>query len=246
MDADVTQSKAFLTLWAWADKNKKQLMWGLIGLAVVALGVAFWLAHQSESQNDANDALSKLVSPANMPGGTQPAADSLLKIAADYSGTEAGQRALLMAAGNLFATGKYDDAQGQFQKFIKDYNDSKLISQAAIGVAACYDAQGKTNDAIAGYQSVVDRYPNDDLIPQAKLALGRLLEAQGKFKEAKINLEDVYHNYPGTTEYSEAVMRLQQLLKAHPELQSTNTPTAPPPGVIATPAAVPPANSEKH
>jgi len=246
MDADVTQSKAFLTLWAWADKNKKQLMWAVIALVAVGLGIAFWLAHQSESQNDANDALSQLISPADLPGGTQPTADSLLKLANDYSGTAAGQRALLLAAGDLFAAGKYDDAQGQFQKFIRDYSDSKLVSQAALGVAACYDAEGKTSDAIAAYQSVVDRYPNDNLTPQAKLALGRLLEAQGKFKEAKNNFEDVARNYPGTTGNSEAITHLQKLLTEHPELMPVSSQTPPPPAAVVTPAVKPSTNSEKH
>ena len=247
MDADVTQSKAFLTLWAWADKNKKQLVWGFIALVVAGLGVAFWLAHQNETQNDANDALSKLTTAGDLAGETKPTADSYLKVAADYSSTQAGQRALLLAAGDLFAAGKYDDAQGQFQKFIKDYNDSPLISQAAMGVAACLDAQGKTNDAASAYQGVIDHYPNDNVIPQAKLALARLLVAQGKLKEAMSNLQEVARTYSGTTASSEAIMRGQQLMAAHPELMPTNAPAPAAPAVPAAPVIKQPGtNVEKH
>ncbi len=245
MESDVTQSKAFLTLWAWADKNKKQLVRGLIALVVLAIVVAFWLAHQSETQNDANDALSRLTTEGTVPGGIPPTADSLLKVSNDYSSTPAGQRALLLAAGDLFTAGKYDDAQGQFQKFIKDYNDSKFISQAALGVAACMDAQGKTNDAVAAYQSVIDRYPTDNVIPQAKLALGRLLEAQGKFKEAKNNFEDVARTYPGTAN-SEALTRLQHLITAHPELIPTNAPAAAAPATPAAPVIKQPMINPAH
>ncbi|HXS67670.1 MAG TPA: tetratricopeptide repeat protein [Candidatus Polarisedimenticolia bacterium] len=250
MEADLTESKWLLTLWVWADKNKKQLIGAVIVLVVVGLGVAFWLAHKNETQNDANAALSKLVSQSTLPGGTPATADSLLKVTADYSGTDAAQRALLLAAADLFTSGKYDEASAQFQKFIKDYGNSKLVSQAAMGVAACLDAQGKTNDAISAYQGVIDRYPSDNVIPQAKLSLARLLEGQGKFKEAKNNLEDVARNFPGTVK-SDAITHLEQLMTAHPELQPTNPPAMPPAELSpalkpATPVVKPPTAPQKH
>ena len=124
MESDVTQSALFYKLWAWGDKNKKQLLWGLIALVAVGIIVAFWMAHESEKQNDANYALSKLMSRVGMPNAPQPTADSLLKVTSDYPATEAGQRALILAAADLFAEGKYDDAQAKFQKFIQEYNSS--------------------------------------------------------------------------------------------------------------------------
>ena len=44
-----------------------------------------------------------------------------MKIAVDYAGTSAGQRALLEGATALFTTGKYADAQTGFQKFLDAY-----------------------------------------------------------------------------------------------------------------------------
>jgi len=226
MESDVTQSALFYKLWAWGDKNKKQLLWGLVALVAAGIVIAFWLAHQSEKQNDANDALSKLTSRGFSPATPVATPEALLKVASDYSDTDAGQRALLLAAADLFAAGKYDEAQAQFQKFQQQYGSSPLVPQAALGVAACYDAQGKTNDAVSGYQVVADRYQTQNVAPQAKLALARLLEAQGNFKEARLNLEEITRTYPGTVN-SEAAMRLQQLNAAHPEvLETTNRPAS--------------------
>jgi TolA-binding protein len=226
MESDITESALFYKLWAWSDKNKKQLLWGVVAVVVVVLGIAFWLAHQSEKQSDANDALSKLTAQAVMPTAIPPTPESLLKVAADYPDTDAGQRALLLGASDLFDAGKFDEAQARFQQFIKDYSESPLMSQAAFGVAACYDAQGKTSDAVSAYQSVVDRYPNQNVTPQAKLALGRLLEAQGKYTEARSNLQDVLRSSQGTIA-SEAASRLQELNTLHPEsLESTNRPAS--------------------
>ena len=77
-------------------------------------------------------------------------ADLYLKIAADYQGTSAGQRALLQGAAMLFAAGRYADAQTQFQKFLDAYPDSFFAAQAALGVATSLDAQGKTDLAAGG------------------------------------------------------------------------------------------------
>lgn len=230
MESDVTQSAAFYKIYAWVEKNRKQLLWGLIAVVVVGLAVAFWITHQNEKQNDANDVLSKLTNRTS-PTAPEPTPESLLKVAADYPETDAGQRALLLGAGDLFTAGKYDEALTQFQKFQKDYAESPLIPQAALGVAASFDAQGKANDAITAYQGIVDRYPNGNVYGQAKLALARLLETQGKFKEAKAQFEEIIAKVPGTIN-SEAALRLQELNAAHPELTATNHPAAP-----AAPAA---------
>jgi predicted negative regulator of RcsB-dependent stress response len=239
MESDVKQTAVIYKLWAWGDKNKKQLFWGLVALVVVGIVVAFWLAHKSETQNDANYALSKLVSRSGGPSAAEPTADEYLKVVSDYPDTDAAQRALLLAAGDLFTQGKYEAAQAQFQKFVQQYNSSPLVSQAALGVAACLDAQGKTNDAVSAYDGVIGRYPSQNVVPQAKLSLARLQEAQGKFKEAKTAFEELTHSVGGTIG-SEAAIRLQQLNATHPELQPTNTvntlmPNVP--GMVPVPAA---------
>jgi predicted negative regulator of RcsB-dependent stress response len=241
MEPDITESAVFYKLWAWGDKNRKQLLYGLIVLVVVGIVVAFWLAHKNEAQNDANYALSKLVTrvSANTP---EPTPDTLLKITSDYPDTDAAQRALLLGAADLFAAGKYDVAEAQFQKFLKDYNSSPFAAQAALGVASCYDAEGKTNDAVSGYDGVINRYSGQNVVPQARLGMARLLEAQGKFKEARSELEELTHSYPGTIS-SEAVTRLQELDAAHPEMKpaaplpQAMTPMANPAAPMVTPAA---------
>jgi len=237
MESDLTESALFYKLWAWGDKNKKQLLYGLIVVIVAGLVVAFWFAHENEKQKDANSALAALTSRNVGTLNSAPTADALIKVNSDYADTDAGQRALLLAAGDLFAAGKYDEAMAQFDKFIKNYNSSPLVAQAALGRASCYDAMGKTNDAVSGYQGLIDRYPAQNVVAQAKLRLGILLEAQGKYREARNQFEDLARNFQGTMIGSEGIERLQELNAAHPEAQpappamtmpNASTLTAPP------------------
>ncbi|HLX68186.1 MAG TPA: tetratricopeptide repeat protein, partial [Verrucomicrobiae bacterium] len=148
MESDVTQPPLMDKLWVWGDAHKKQLLIALAAVLVVGLGIAFWLTHQSQQQINANDALSKLAVQAILPSASAPSAGALLKVAADFPGTDAAQRAILLGASELFAQGKYDEALGQFQRFLQEHGDSPFAGQAALGVAASMEAQGRTQDAI--------------------------------------------------------------------------------------------------
>ena len=233
MESDLTESALFYKLWAWGDKNRKLLLYALIGLVVLGTIAAFWLANAHEKQKEANAALAALTAgnPA-MPGGGATA-DALLKVNTDYPDSAAGQRALLLAAGDLFVAGKYDVAMAQFNKFLKDYNSSPLAGQAALGVASCYDAMGKTNDAISGYQGVLARYANQNVEAQARLRLGTLLEGQGNYRDARDVFENLYRKFQGTMLASEGAARLQALNAAHPEPQPA------PPGAMSAPSIGP-------
>ncbi len=65
----------------------------------------------SYRQNQREIAASEALTQASISDSGGQLADACLKIAADYAGTSAGQRALLEGATALFTTGKYADAQ---------------------------------------------------------------------------------------------------------------------------------------
>lgn len=224
MDSDVTESAVFYRLWDWGEAHRKQLLIVLIAVIVVGLGIAFHLVHQNQLQIDANTALSRLMVRTS-PNEPEPTAQSFLKVAADYPNTDAGQRAQLLGASTLFVDGKYDEARGQFQRFLEAHSDSPFAGQATLGVAASLEAQGKTDEAINAYRNVADHYQSPNVWPQAKMALARLLEGQRKFSDAESQLEDVARAYPPQVPASmEARQRLGELVTEHPELMPTNAP----------------------
>lgn len=225
MDSDVTQSAFLYNLLDWVEAHRKQLLIGLIAVVVVGVGIAIYFVHRGQVQEDANNALSKLLV-RTLPTAPEPTPEAFMKVVNDYPNTDAGKRALLLAASELFTEGKYDEARSQFQRFLQEYADSPFAGQAALGIAGSMEAQGKTEDAINAYRNAADRYQSPNVEPQAKMALARLYESQGKLSETRDQLEQIVQKY-GPPVGSDARNQLEQLLMAHPELMPTNAPTSP-------------------
>ena len=188
MQTDVTQSVLFYRLWEWAEKRRKQLIWGLAVAAVVGFGIGFFFWHETQSQAEANHALALITSPANPNGRT---ADALAKVASDYPHTDAAARALLLAGAQFFIDSKFSDAQAQFDRYLREYRNGAFAGQASLGRAACLEQQGKTNDAITAYKDIADHHPTDNVAPPARLALGRLYEGLGNYDLARFSYEQI-------------------------------------------------------
>ena len=232
MQSDVTHLTLQDQLLTWFEKNKRQLLTGIVAVAVIGAvaGIYFW--HQNQNQADASEALSKISSTAYTGGAQAGTTEALLKVATDYSGTEAAKRAVLMAAGNYFTEGKYKEAQAQFEKFLRDYRDSAFAGQALLGVAACKDAQGMAAEATTAYKDIVDHHSTDSIAPQARFALGRLYETQNKPELARDLYQQVAQMDPGGALGAEASMRMAELTAKNPGLV--------PPGAAAPAAGLKP------
>lgn len=227
MDSDVTQSAFFYNFLDWAEAHRKQLLIGLIALVVVGLVITFYFVHQSQVQDDANNALSKLLVRTSTTS-PEPTPELFMRVANDYPNTDGGNRAFLLAASELYTQGKYDEARAQFQRFLQEHPDSPFAGQAALGIASCLDAQGRTDDAINAYRNAADRYQTPNVAPQARMALARLYQTQGKLAETRNQLEEIVKNYPPPVS-TDARNQLGQLLMAHPELMPANPQAQAPP-----------------
>lgn len=218
MQSDVTHLTLQDQLLTWFEKNKRHLLTGTVAVAVIGTIAGIYVWHQNQNQTDASEALSKISSTAYTGGAQAGTTEALLKLAADYAGTEAAKRAVLMAAGNYFTEGKYKEAQGQFEKFLRDYRDSAFAGQALLGVAACKDAQGLAAEATTAYKDIVDHHSADSIAPQARFALGRLYETQNKPELARDLYQQVTQMDPGGALGAEAGMRMAELISKNPGL----------------------------
>jgi TolA-binding protein len=228
MPSEVAELPLSHKAWAWFETNRKQALWGIVIAAGLGLIIWFILWQQGQKEVNASEALSRLylVTPAGLEA--RPDAAAYLKVAAEYPKSNAGARALLLAAGSYFIDKKYPEAKLHFERFTREHRESPFMGQALLGVAACLDAQGKTNEATVAYKDLVDHHPGESVTPQAKFALARLYEAQGKLELARNLFEEINRSDPYGSLGSEAGMRSEELVAKNPNLAmkaaSTNAP----------------------
>jgi predicted negative regulator of RcsB-dependent stress response len=229
MSSEALEKSHGVEFLAWLEVNKWRLVVVATAVAVLGGGTAIYRSYRQERETQASTALFKAQREAARPSPGQPAsAEPFLRVATNFSGTEAASRALLLAAQALFEGGKYAEASQQFEAYLRESGASAFAPSAAFGLAACLDAQGKTNEAVAAYQGVLTRYPGSGTANQAKLALAGLFEAQKEFAEAVKLYSELSTPAQPSAWGIEAGMRREELLRLHPELAPTN---APPPAV---------------
>ena len=234
MESEVAQLPLTERVWIWLQNNVRQALWGVVGLLLLGVIVAYFFYHRNQKEIQAGEALSNVAGMSEA-GANANLAEAYLKVAAEYPNSRAGASALLLAAGDLFADGKFEQAKTQFQKLAREHSDSPLLGQALLGIASCLEAMGKSAEAIAGYKDLVDHHPSDSVVPQARFALARLYEAQNKPELARDYLEQVAQvalGPDGQPRYvygsmgSEAGMLLEELKTKYPSL--VKPPAAPP------------------
>ena len=209
-----------IKFWPWLEANRKNLIGTTAAVAVVLFIWYFYTTQQAQKAVDAGQAYTRLQ--LNQPPsstGPQMAA-AYLKLADDYSGTVASQRAQLQAAAVLFDTGRYDDAQAQFQKFIDGNSGSSLSAAARLGVAASLEAQNKLDLAATQYRAVTTSNPNSMEAISAKFSLAGVLESQGNLTDATSFYQEVARSQLAGSLAQEAAQRLAKIQAKLPAAKS--------------------------
>ena len=228
MQAQDATTLYLFKLWNWIEANRNRVIGSAVIAAFVILVVWFFVSQRAAKEVAAGQALTQVAF-----GGGKQLADAYAKVAAQYPGTVAGQRALLQSAVALFEAGKFSDAQLQFQNFLDAHPDNEFAGQALLGVAASQDAQGKTDLAVAAYQRVINNSSDPAAVSAAKFAQARIYESQGKFSDALNLYQDVARAAGGGSLGSEAMMRLIELRTKMPATAPAAVTPAPVPAVPA-------------
>jgi TolA-binding protein len=207
---------------AWIEGNARAAVIAAAIIIVAIIAISFYSWRLGQREIEAGNALSRMLL-----AGNGQTADACLKVAADFLGTKAGQRALLQGAAALFAADRYADAQVQFQKFLDTYSDSPLAPEAQLGVATSLDAQGKLDLAAGAYQNVINRSSAANVTAAARLGLAQIQEQQGKPADAQRNYEEVARLNPNSSLASEAAMNASQLKTKSPAVIQTDAAPVP-------------------
>ena len=225
-DAGAKREADIYDLLAWIEVNKAKVAAGAIILVLIGFAIATLRYMRQQKEVRASSELlalkATLTPQTNVP---PPQASALLKVANDFQGTSAAERARILAATSLFTEGRYAEAEKEFSQFVKDHPESPWVAEAAYGVATAQEAQNKVNEAQASYQNVATAYASTALADDAKLALARIYEGQKKADQALRLYNELLAPQagaqPGEMRNAQASQRKEALLRANPQL-STN------------------------
>ena len=218
-EKDSTTAKAFDTLDESASraedfiaKNQKVILGFLVAVVLAVVGYFAYEKFIAEpNQQDAADQL--FVAQQNFQKATDGvASDSLyklslngsegkfgfLKIADEYSGTDAGNLANYYAGIAYLNTGKYTEAIDYLKKFKSDDIVLGALAEGAIGDA--YSQKKQAKEALDSYVKAANMNKNDFTTPRFLLKAGKTALALGNKSDALKYFTDIKDNYDGSPE----------------------------------------------
>jgi tetratricopeptide (TPR) repeat protein len=196
----------------WVARNQKIII-GLV--AAIAVGTVGYLAFQKfialPKQDEAANEM--FVAQQNFQKAVDGvASDSLyklslngsegkfgfVKIADEYSGTDAGNLANYYAGLAYLNTGKYDEAITYLGKFKSDDLILSALAKGAIGDA--YSQKNQQKEALDYYVKAAESNKNDFTTPRFLLKAGKTALALGQKEDALKYFTDVKENFEATPE----------------------------------------------
>ena len=196
----------------WVARNQKIIIGLVAGVAILTVG---YLAYQkfiaAPKQDEAANEM--FVAQQNFQKATDGvASDSLyklslngsegkfgfIKIADEYSGTDAGNLANYYAGMAYLNTGKYAEAIDFLSKFKSDDIVLNAMAKGAIGDA--YSQQNKPKEALENYVKAAEVNKNDFTTPRFLLKAGKTALTLGNKEEALKYFTDIKDNYDATPE----------------------------------------------
>ena len=196
----------------WVAKNQKIIIGLVAAAAIITIG---YLAYQrfiaAPKQEDAANEM--FLAQQNFQKATDGvASDSLyklslngsegkfgfLKIADEYSGTDAGNLANYYAGIAYLNTGKYTEAIDYLKKFKSDDIVLGALAEGAIGDA--YSQKNQAKEALDSYAKAANMNKNDFTTPRFLLKAGKTALALGNKSDALKYFTDIKDNYDGSPE----------------------------------------------
>lgn len=196
----------------WVAKNQKIIIGLVAGIAIATIG---YLAYQKfiEAPKQDEAANEMFVAQQNFQKATDGvASDSLyklalngsegkfgfVKIADEYSGTDAGNLANYYAGMAYLNTGKFDEAIKYLGEFKSEDLILSALAKGAIGDA--YSQKNQQKEALDYYVKAAESNKNDFTTPRFLLKAGKTALALGQKEDALKYFTDIKENFDGTPE----------------------------------------------
>lgn len=189
-------------------KFKKQIITGVVVILLVVAGAILYNVFVAGPREDkASTAIAKGEQYFNEEqfdkalNGDGAGYVGFVKIASDYSSTDAGNLANLYAGLSFYNLGKYTEAVTYLEKF-STKGDAMVSPTATAALANAYAQTGNVDKAISTLKKAADMADskaeddaNNSLSPIFLIKAGEVLESQGKKDEALKIYQDIKKKY---------------------------------------------------
>lgn len=195
-------------------KNQKYILGSLLAVVVVVVGYFAYdkfiadpkqqegaeelFVLQQNFQKAVDDTANKADSLYNLVLKGSEGKFGAIKIAEEYSGTDAGNLANYYAGIAYLNTRKYAEAVTSLEKFTSDDIMLSTLAKGAIGDA--YAQQNKSKEALEFYLKAADASKNDFTRPRYLLKAGKTSLALGNKADALKYFTDIKDNYDASPE----------------------------------------------
>ncbi len=204
---------------AFFVKYKKAIIYGVLAVVVIIAGIIVYNNYVSAPREDkASTVLAKgqqlfgeeqYEKALNGDGATFP---GLLKIASEYSSTDAGNLANLYAGLCYASLDKWNEAAQYIEKF--DAKGDMMISPAAEGALGnVYAHLNQLDKAVSHLKSAAEKADNNSLSPTFLIQAGEILESQGKADEALKLYQTVKTKYFNSFQYQSIDKYIERVSK---------------------------------
>ena len=194
MEEALTQSEDFLI------RNKKSIISVIVAIVVIVVGVVMYkhlYADPRETKAQAALFKGQEYFEANeyeqALNGDSIGYAGFLKVADEYSGTDAGNLANAYAGICYARLGKYDEAIKALDSF--SGNDQMVTPALKGAMGNCYAQLGQLDKAVSLLQSAANEADNNTLSPIFLQQAGEILVKQGKYDEAIMAYTTIKEKY---------------------------------------------------
>lgn|SRR5574344_281641 len=199
----LTNSEAFF------DKYKKVILYVVAAIIIVIAGTILYKNYVAAPREEkASTTLAKGQEYFNQEAydkalnGDGMGYPGFLKIAEDYSSTDAGNLANLYTGLCYAQMGQYQNAVKYLENF--SGSDDQMISPAAEGALGnCYAHINQLDKAVEALKKAAKMADNNSLSPTFLIQAGEILESQGKKDDALVLYKEVKQKYFNSMQYQD-------------------------------------------
>ncbi len=194
----------------WYRRNQKILSYGLMALAVIAVGAWLWRETTRRKETAAMAALQEAQARMEV-GDLAGAATEFQRIVRSYGGTEAAYQAELGANAIRLASNQSQIAVDELRRFVGSNPPAYYAAGAWAMLGAALENQKEFAEAALAYRRSAELAPEAYRKVDALLGASRAYRLAGKAEESVQALREIVKGFPNDTPgFAEATVRLAE------------------------------------